>query len=59
MKHSIFSLLLAACCASAHADVIGSNVIGFDDLASSETAVIADGYAGFNWTSVGVIGADA
>jgi len=54
MKHSILSFLLAACCASAHADVIG-----FDDLASSETAVIADGYAGFNWTGVGVIGADA
>ena len=54
MKHSILSFLLAACCASAHADVIG-----FDDLASSDTAVIADGYAGFNWTGVGVIGADA
>jgi len=54
MKHIIISLLLAACCASAHADVIG-----FDDLASSDTAVIADGYAGFNWTGVGVIGADA
>lgn len=54
MKHSILSFLLAACCASVHADVIG-----FDDLASSETAVIADGYAGFNWTGVGVIGADA
>ena len=59
MKHTILSFLLAACCVSAHADVISSNVIGFDDLASSETAVIADGYAGFNWTGAGVIGADA
>jgi hypothetical protein len=53
MKQVILSLLLAACCAGAHADVIG-----FDDLASSETAHIANGYGGFHWTDLGVIGAD-
>ena len=54
MKQVILSLLLALCCAGSQAAVIG-----FDDLPADENADIANGYQGFDWTNVGVIGADA
>lgn len=54
MKQAFLSLLLAVCCAASQAAVIN-----FDDLAGDENAAIADGYQGFSWTSLGVIGVDA
>lgn len=54
MKQVFISLLLALCCAGAQAAVIG-----FDDVPGDETGVIASGYQGFDWTNMGVIGADA
>lgn len=54
MKQAILSFLLALCCAGAQAAVVG-----FDDLPGDESGVIANGYQGFDWTDMGVIGADA
>lgn len=54
MKNTLLSLLLALACAGASA-----GVIHFDDVAADETTPLADGYAGFVWDNVGVIGAAA
>lgn len=53
MKQVFISLLLALCCAGSQAAVIG-----FDDLPGDGNGVIASGYQGFDWSGMGVIGAD-
>ena len=54
MKKTVLALVLALSSFAAFAAVID-----FDDLAGNETALVADGYQGFNWFNVGAIGADA
>ncbi len=54
MKTFILSCALLLASASASA-----GVTGFDDLAGGGNTAIADGYHGFSWDNVGVLGADA
>ncbi len=53
MKNLLFSLLLLASSSAS------AGVIGFDDLPGNETEAIANGYAGFDWSGLGAIRADA
>lgn len=54
MKKAVLALMLAL---YSIASLAGT--IGFDDLEASETAPVAAGYGGFDWTGLGVIGFDA
>ena len=47
MKAIAFSLMLLLASAGASA-----SVLGFDDLSGDETAAIANGYQGFDWSGI-------
>lgn len=54
MKKTLLSLALALCASSTYAAVVD-----FDDLAGDDNVPVASGYAGFNWTNIHAIRADA